>query len=54
MQAGPVDPACVTPDGDPLGAAEDRAEELLPPSGAELLRVVQVRKRADAMVAQLA
>jgi hypothetical protein len=39
------------PDGDPLRAGDDRSEELLAPLGRELLRVVQERKWADAMVA---
>jgi hypothetical protein len=40
------------PDGDPVGAGDDRPEELLAPLGRELLRVVQKRQRADAMIAE--
>ena len=36
----------------PLGAAEHRAKELGPALGIDLLRVVQQRERANAMVAQ--
>ena len=39
-------------DGDPLGARDDRAVELLPRVRVDLLRVVQERKRPHAVVAQ--
>ena len=37
---------------DPRRAVEHRAEQLLPVLGRDLLRVVQLRKRPNAMVAQ--
>jgi hypothetical protein len=37
---------------DPRRAVQDRAEQLLPVLGRDLLRVVQLRKRTNAMVAQ--
>jgi hypothetical protein len=53
VQPAPVDLAGRDePDGDPVGARDDRPEQLLAPLGRELLRVVQERKRADAMVAE--
>jgi len=39
-------------DGDPSCAVEHRAEQLLPILGRDLLRVVQLRERPDAMVAE--
>ena len=39
-------------DRDPVGAGDDCPEELLAPLGRELLRVVQERQGADAMVAK--
>ena len=47
-----ISPCEIDADGDPLGAGDDRAEELLAPLGRTLLRVVQERERADAVVAQ--
>jgi hypothetical protein len=39
-------------DGDSSCAVEHRAEQLLPILGRDLLRVVQLRERPDAMVAE--
>jgi hypothetical protein len=53
MEAPSVDlPRRDRADADLRGAADDGAKQNLPPRGAHLLRIVEQRERADAVVAQ--